>query len=104
VTLDFPADLNPAVWGTETTMTASAFPFRTAIQQSTEAYRKIYSWSTDNPPLTRRQQRGEVVHGGRVRLAVAQQQQAIDFAKGSFGLLFVEQRVAVWIHATELAA
>jgi peptide deformylase len=51
VTLDFPAELDPAVWGTETTMTASAFPFRTAIQQSTEGNRRIYAWSTDDPPL-----------------------------------------------------
>jgi peptide deformylase len=51
VTLDFPDALDPAVWGTETTMTASAFPFRTAIQQSHSGNRKIYSWSTDDPPL-----------------------------------------------------
>lgn len=51
VTLDFPAELDPAVWGTETTMTASAFPFRTAIQQHTDGNRRIYAWSTDDPPL-----------------------------------------------------
>ena len=51
VTLDFPAELDPAVWGTETTMTASAFPFRAAIQQSTNGDRRIYAWSTDDPPL-----------------------------------------------------
>lgn len=51
VTLDFPAELDPAVWGTETTMTASAFPFRTAIQQSDDGDRRIYAWSTDDPPL-----------------------------------------------------
>lgn len=51
VRLNFPADLDPAVWGTETTMTAAAFPFRTAIHQDKEADRRIYSWTTDDPPL-----------------------------------------------------
>ncbi len=51
VQLDFPADLEPAVWGTETTMTAAALPFRTAITTTTARDRKIYSWSTENPPL-----------------------------------------------------
>ncbi|MFC5908450.1 peptide deformylase [Streptacidiphilus monticola] len=51
VTLNFPAALDPAVWGTETTMTAAAFPFRTAIQQEAAGDRRIYSWSTDEPPL-----------------------------------------------------
>ncbi|WP_055590534.1 peptide deformylase [Streptacidiphilus griseoplanus] len=51
VRLNFPADLDPAVWGTETTMTAAAFPFRTAIQQAAEADRRIFSWTTDDPPL-----------------------------------------------------
>jgi peptide deformylase len=51
VTLDFPAELDPVVWGTETTMTAEAFPFRTAIRQHTQADRRIYAWSTDDPPL-----------------------------------------------------
>ncbi len=49
--LDFPADLEPAVWGTETTMTAAALPFRTAITNTTARDRKIFSWSTENPPL-----------------------------------------------------
>jgi peptide deformylase len=51
VRLDFPAALNPAVWGTETTMTAEAMPFRTAISRTDENGRRIYSWSTDDPPL-----------------------------------------------------
>lgn len=51
VRLDFPADLDPIVWGTETTMTAEAFPFRTAIQRDDVGERRIYSWSTEEPPL-----------------------------------------------------
>jgi peptide deformylase len=51
VRLDFPAGLDPAVWGTETTMTAAALPLRTAIRRSERDGRRIYSWSTDDPPL-----------------------------------------------------
>jgi peptide deformylase len=51
VTLDFPTDLDPVVWGTETTMTAEAFPFRSAVRQHTQDDRRIYAWSTDDPPL-----------------------------------------------------
>ncbi len=51
VRLDFPVDLDPVVWGTETTMTAEAFPFRTAIQQQTDGDRRMFAWSTDQPPL-----------------------------------------------------
>ena len=51
VELDFPADLDPAVWGTETTMTAASLPLRTAIRRIDEGSRKIYAWSTDHPPL-----------------------------------------------------
>lgn len=51
VRLDFPADLDPVVWGIETTMTAEAFPFRTAIQQDSVDDRRVFAWSTDQPPL-----------------------------------------------------
>ncbi|MEU4502629.1 peptide deformylase [Streptomyces sp. NPDC024089] len=51
VRLDFPAELDPVVWGTETTMTAAAFPFRNPIRSSTEDGRRVFSWSTDEPPL-----------------------------------------------------
>ncbi|MGW2582598.1 peptide deformylase [Streptomyces virginiae] len=51
VRLDFPAELNPTVWGLETSMTAAALPFRTAIRRSEEDGRRIYSWSTEDPPL-----------------------------------------------------
>ncbi|CUW31746.1 peptide deformylase [Streptomyces reticuli] len=51
VRLDFPAEIDPTVWGTETTMTAEALPFRTAIRRTDEDGRRIYSWTTDDPPL-----------------------------------------------------
>lgn len=51
VQLDFPAELAPAVWGTETTMTATGGPFRNPIRSSTEGDRRVFSWSTDEPPL-----------------------------------------------------
>jgi len=51
VELDFPTDLDPAVWGTETTMTAAALPLRTAIRRSAGGDRSVYSWSTSEPPL-----------------------------------------------------
>jgi peptide deformylase len=51
VRLDFPAEIDPTVWGTETTMTAEALPLRTPIQRTEENGRRIYSWSTEDPPL-----------------------------------------------------
>ncbi|UNZ20600.1 peptide deformylase [Streptomyces sp. 891-h] len=51
VRLDFPAELDPTVWGTETTMTATAMPFRTAIRRTDEDGRRVFSWSTEDPPL-----------------------------------------------------
>jgi peptide deformylase len=51
VHLVFPASLEPVVWGTETTMTAESVPVRTAISQREEHTQRIFSWTTDNPPL-----------------------------------------------------
>ncbi|MFE6785160.1 peptide deformylase [Streptomyces sp. NPDC057680] len=51
VSLDFPAELDPAVWGTETTMTATGNPFRNPVRSATEGGRLVFSWSTDEPPL-----------------------------------------------------
>jgi peptide deformylase len=51
VRLDFPAEVDPVVWGMETSMTADAFPFRTAIGRRDAGPRRIFSWSTENPPL-----------------------------------------------------
>ncbi|MFI9465721.1 peptide deformylase [Streptomyces xiamenensis] len=51
VQLDFPSALAPKVWGTETTMTAAALPFRTAITRTEGPGRTLFAWSTDDPPL-----------------------------------------------------
>jgi peptide deformylase len=51
VRLDFPAELDPVTWGTETSMTAEAMPFRTAIRRTEEDGRRVFSWSTEDPPL-----------------------------------------------------
>lgn len=51
VQLVFPAELEPAVWGMETSMTAEAYPFRTAIEQEERSGQCVYSWAVDNPPM-----------------------------------------------------
>ncbi|MGC7096739.1 peptide deformylase [Amycolatopsis lurida] len=51
VRLDFPAELQPAVWGLHTSMTAEAMPFPTAITRAENDDRLTYSWSCDSPPL-----------------------------------------------------
>lgn len=49
--LDFPAELQPVVWGMETSMTAEASPFRTPIARAEEGGRILFTWSTDDPAL-----------------------------------------------------
>ncbi|MGM1060640.1 peptide deformylase [Saccharothrix sp. Mg75] len=51
VTLDFPAELAPVVWGLHTSMTAEAMPFRTAITRTTTDDRVRFAWSCEDPPL-----------------------------------------------------
>ncbi|MFG2407101.1 multiprotein-bridging factor 1 family protein [Streptomyces brevispora] len=51
VELAFPAELDPAVWGTETSMTAEAAPLRTAPVQREESGMRVFSWSTSAPAL-----------------------------------------------------
>ncbi|MFE3229857.1 peptide deformylase [Nocardia sp. NPDC059228] len=51
VQLDFPSELNPKVWGMETSMSAEALPFRDPIQRTVNEDRIKYSWSSNNPPL-----------------------------------------------------
>lgn len=51
VQLVFPAELESAVWGMETSMTAEAYPFRTAIEQEERDGERVYSWAVDNPPM-----------------------------------------------------
>jgi peptide deformylase len=49
--LDFPATLQPVVWGMETSMTAEASSFRTPIVRDAQGDRVYFNWSTDDPPL-----------------------------------------------------
>jgi peptide deformylase len=51
VRLSFPLDLDPVVWGLETSTAAQPCPFRTAIRQDDEADTRVFSWSTEDPPL-----------------------------------------------------
>nr|BFE51451.1 hypothetical protein GCM10017745_48780 [Saccharothrix mutabilis subsp. capreolus] len=51
VTLDFPAALEPVVWGLHTSMTADAMPFRTPLTRTTTGDRTLFAWSCDDPPL-----------------------------------------------------
>ncbi|WP_380285948.1 multiprotein-bridging factor 1 family protein [Kitasatospora purpeofusca] len=51
VELAFPADLDPAVWGMETSMTAEAAPLRTAPIRRDEDGMRVFSWSTTTPAL-----------------------------------------------------
>ncbi|MFD1147966.1 peptide deformylase [Saccharothrix hoggarensis] len=50
VTLDFPRDLAPVVWGLHTSMTAGAMPFRTAIDRTEHGDRVVFAWSCEDPP------------------------------------------------------
>lgn len=51
VRLDFPAALEPSVWGLQTSMAAEGQPFPTPITHQVEQERHIYAWSIDDPPL-----------------------------------------------------
>lgn len=51
MTLDLPSEVQPKVWGTETSMSAGASTFRNQIQESRVGDRQIFTWSTTSPPL-----------------------------------------------------
>jgi len=51
VRLDFPAEIDPSLWGLHTSMTTESLPFQTAIHIQESGGRRIYSWSTEDPPL-----------------------------------------------------
>jgi transcriptional regulator with XRE-family HTH domain len=70
VRLSFPSALAPVVWGTETSMTASAAPFRTAIARQADPERSVFDWTTDYPPLHARY-RLEWRFGGRLEIPPA---------------------------------
>ncbi|MBV9012931.1 MAG: peptide deformylase [Pseudonocardiales bacterium] len=48
--LDFPTDFDPTVWGLHTSMATESMPLQTPIHIQQAGDRRIYSWSTENPP------------------------------------------------------
>ncbi|HEY4022797.1 MAG TPA: peptide deformylase [Pseudonocardiaceae bacterium] len=68
VTLDFPSELAPVVWGLHTSMAAEAMPFRTAIDRTLDGDRAVFAWSCEVPPVHARYRlewdfRGRTDHG-----------------------------------------
>jgi peptide deformylase len=53
VRLDFPAELDPQVWGVETSLAAEV-PVRTPLERRRAAGRAVFEWSTDAPLLNAR--------------------------------------------------
>jgi hypothetical protein len=51
LTVDLPTELQPSIWGVETSMTAESSPFRTPIVREERGSRTIFTWSTNDPPL-----------------------------------------------------
>ncbi|WP_093802096.1 peptide deformylase [Streptomyces sp. Wb2n-11] len=51
VSLSFPTDFQPTVWGTETSLSASFAPLRTPPTQAIDADHTVYTWTTLDPPL-----------------------------------------------------
>jgi peptide deformylase len=55
VRLDFPAELDPQVWGVETSLSAEEAPLRTpVVRLGSDGSRVRFEWSTDAPPLNAR--------------------------------------------------
>ncbi|MEQ4725017.1 peptide deformylase [Nonomuraea sp. B19D2] len=51
VTLTFPADLQPKVWGTETSTTAEAVPLHNPITRTQRDEETVFAWGTADPPM-----------------------------------------------------
>jgi peptide deformylase len=51
VELEFPTSLEPALWGTETSLAAASMALRTAPTKLVEGERTVFAWSTEEPPL-----------------------------------------------------
>ncbi len=52
--LDLPLDLDPQVWGVETSLSAEEGPLRTPLVRRDEDGRAFFEWSTEAPPLNAR--------------------------------------------------
>jgi peptide deformylase len=48
---DVPTELDPVVWGLETSMTAELSAFRSPISRQDDAGRSVFNWSANDPPL-----------------------------------------------------
>jgi peptide deformylase len=54
VRLDFPLDLDPQVWGVETSLSSEETPLRTPVVRAASGNRVRFEWSTDAPALNAR--------------------------------------------------
>lgn len=54
VELDFPAESQPAVWGTVSSLSVEGAPLHTPIRASRDHQRAIYTWSVRDPSLQAR--------------------------------------------------
>lgn len=51
IRVDFPASLDPQVWGVATTLSAEEAPLRTPVTRTAGDDRTTFEWATDNPHL-----------------------------------------------------
>jgi peptide deformylase len=51
LSIELPEELQPVVWGMQTSMTAEASPFRTPFARESSDGLAIFRWATDSPPL-----------------------------------------------------
>jgi transcriptional regulator with XRE-family HTH domain len=54
VRLTFPTELQPMVWGIETSYTIGQIPLRTALQSTETNGTTVFDWATEHPPLNAR--------------------------------------------------
>ncbi|MFG1949495.1 peptide deformylase [Micromonospora sp. NPDC048830] len=54
VRLDLPAELDPQVWGVETSLSAEEGPLRRPIRRAERDGRVLFDWDTEEPPLNAR--------------------------------------------------
>jgi peptide deformylase len=52
--LDLPARARPVVWGTAGSPTSESRPLQTPVHETETGDRRVYEWSTDDPPLNAR--------------------------------------------------
>jgi peptide deformylase len=72
VEMVFPAELEPVVWGTETSLSIDASPLLTPIRQERVPDEWIFRWSTLDPPLSARYRFEWRFQGGRSMASLAE--------------------------------